>query len=147
MEKGLTIDQLHLDQTHESSVIIAAEMIERFARATGDYNPIHMDEDYAKETIFKTRVAHGMLQAGILSGVLGTSFPGAGTIYLSQTLKFLKPVFIGDEITLRLRVLERIEEKNRVRLETVCINQRGETILTGEALVMPPASAGDARGD
>ena len=139
MEKGITINQLKAGQTHESSVTITEEMIERFAQATGDNNPIHMDEDYAKGTIFKTRVAHGMLQAGILSGVLGTRFPGVGTIYLSQTLKFLKPVFIGDEITLRLTVLELLEEKNRVSLETVCINQRGETVLTGEALVMPPA--------
>ena len=139
MEKGLTIDRLQLDQTHEYSVTITEEMIERFALATGDDNPIHMNEEYARGTIFKARVAHGMLSAGILSGVLGTRFPGVGTVYLSQTLKFLKPVFIGDEITLRLRVLELFEEKNRVRLETVCTNQKGETILTGEALVMPPA--------
>ena len=79
-----------------------------------------------------------MLQAGILSGVLGTRFPGVGTIYLSQSLTFLKPAFIGDRITFRLKVVELLREKNRARLETVCINQRGETILTGEALVMPP---------
>lgn len=139
MEKGMMIDQLEVGQIHESSVTITEEMIERFAQATGDHNPIHLDEDYAKGTIFKTRVAHGMLQAGILSGVLGTRFPGVGTIYLAQTLKFLKPVFIGDEITFRLRVVELLKEKNRARMETVCINQRGETILTGEALVMPPA--------
>ena len=139
MEKGMTIDQLKVGQIHECSVTITEEMIERFAQATGDHNPIHLDEDYAKGTIFKTRVAHGMLQAGILSGVIGTRFPGVGTIYLSQTLKFLKPVFIGDEITFHLRVVELLKEKNRARLETVCINQRGETILTGEALVMPPA--------
>ena len=139
MEEGMTIDELKVGQTHESNVTISAEMIELFAEATGDRNPIHLDEDYAKGTIFKTRVAHGMLQAGIISGVLGTRFPGVGTIYLSQTLKFRKPVFIGDEITLRLRVLELFKEKNRVSLETVCTNQRGETVLTGEALIMPPA--------
>ena len=139
MEKGLTIDQLTVGQIHESSVTITEEMIERFVQATGDRNPIHLDEDYAKGTVFKTRVAHGMLQAGILSGVLGTRFPGVGTIYLSQTLTFLKPVFIDDEITFRLSVVELLKEKNRARLETVCFNQRGETVLTGEALVMPPA--------
>jgi len=139
MEKGMTIDQLKVGQTHESSVTITAEMIERFAEATGDHNPIHLDEEYAKGTIFKGRVAHGMLQAGILSGVLGTRFPGMGTVYLSQTLKFLNPVFIGDDITFRLRVLELFEEKNRVNLETVCTNQRAETVLTGEALVKLPA--------
>jgi len=139
MEKGMTLDQMQIGQTYESRVTITEEMIERFAQATGDHNPIHLDENYAKGTIFKTRVAHGMLQAGILSGILGTRFPGVGTIYLSQTLKFMKPVFIGDEITFCLKVLELIKEKNRVRLETVCTNQRGETVVTGEALVMPPA--------
>ena len=139
MEKGMTIDRLEVGQIHESSFTITGEMIESFAEATGDHNPIHLDEEYARGTIFKTRVAHGMLQAGILSGVLGTRFPGVGTIYLSQSLKFLKPVFIGDRITFRLRVVELLREKNRARLETVCINQRGEAILTGEALVMPPA--------
>ncbi len=135
----MTMDGLKVGQLYESRATISEEMIERFAQATGDHNPIHLNEDYAKGTIFKRRVAHGMLQAGILSGVMGTRFPGVGTIYLSQTLTFLKPVFIGDEITFRLRVLELIKEKSRVRLETVCINQRGETVLTGEALVMIPA--------
>lgn len=139
MEKGATIDQLKVGQIHKSSVTITEEMVERFAQATGDHNPIHLDEGYARETVFKSRVAHGMLQAGILSGILGTRFPGIGTIYLSQTLKFLKPVFIADEITFRLKVLEVFKDKNRVRLETICTNQRGETVLTGEALVMIPA--------
>jgi acyl dehydratase len=80
-----------------------------------------------------------MLQAGILSGILGMRFPGVGTIYLSQAMRFLKPVFIGDEITFSLKVLELIREKNRVRIETVCANQKGEGVLSGEALVMPPA--------
>jgi acyl dehydratase len=79
-----------------------------------------------------------MLHAGLISGIVGTRFPGPGTIYLSQTLKFLKPVFIDDEVTYRLKVLEYFQEKNSLRLETVCVNQRGETALIGEALVMPP---------
>ena len=139
MEKGITIDRLRANQTYEKCVTVTEEMIEGFAQATGDCNPIHLDEAYAKGTRFKTRVAHGMLQAGILSGILGMEFPGVGTIYLSQTLKFTKPVFIGDTVSFHLRVLELIREKNRIRLETVCTNQKGETILTGEALVMPPA--------
>lgn len=139
MQKGLTIGQLEVGQVYSSKVVITEELIRRFARATGDYNPLHLDEQYAKGTTFQTRVAHGMLLGGILSGVLGTQFPGVGTIYLSQTLKFLKPVFIGDEITLRITVLECIEERNRVRMETVCLNQRGETVVAGEALVMPPS--------
>lgn len=132
--------RLTVGQTYKKSFAITAELIEGFARVTGDYNPIHLDEDYARQTIFEKRVAQGMLGAGILSGVLGCQFPGTGTIYLSQTLKFLKPVFIGDEITLRLEVLEIINAKNRVRLETAFTNQKGEAVITGEALVMPPTS-------
>jgi 3-hydroxybutyryl-CoA dehydratase len=138
MEKGLTINQLAVDQTYDKKITITSDMIERFAEATGDHNPLHLDEEFARGTQFKTRVAHGMLQAGILSGILGTEFPGVGTIYLSQTLKFVKPVFIGDEVTFHLKVLELIEEKNRIRIETICENQKGEAVVTGEALIMPP---------
>jgi 3-hydroxybutyryl-CoA dehydratase len=138
MKKGMTIHQFSLDQTFEKTVTVTEEMIENFARATGDKNPIHLDETYAKETIFKTRIAHGMLQAGILSGILGMEFPGIGTIYLSQTLKFTKPVFIGDAVTFRLKVLEVNTEKNRLLLETTCTNSGGDMVLSGEALVMPP---------
>lgn len=137
--KPLTLKRLSVGQTYKRSFAITAELIESFARVTGDYNPIHLDEDYARQTIFEKRVAQGMLGAGLLSGVLGCQFPGTGTIYLSQTLKFLKPVFIGDEITLRLEVLEIIKAKNRVRLETAFTNQKGEAVITGEALVMPPS--------
>jgi 3-hydroxybutyryl-CoA dehydratase len=138
MGEGVNTEQLGVGKTYEIRITITEQMDEDFARATGDYNPIHMDEDYAKGTIFKKRVVHGMLHAGLISGIVGTQFPGPGTIYLSQTLKFLKPVFIGDEITYRITVLEYLQENNRLRLETVCINQRGETVVMGEALVIPP---------
>ena len=137
--KPLTLKRLSVGQTYKTSFAITAELIESFARVTGDSNPIHLDEDYARQTIFEKRVAQGMLGAGLLSGVLGCQFPGTGTIYLSQTLKFLKPVFIGDEITLRLEVLEIIKAKNRVRLETTFTNQKNKAVITGEALVMPPS--------
>lgn len=138
MKKGMTIDEFRLEQTFEKQVTVTAAMINGFAEATGDNNPIHLDETYAQGTLFKTRIAHGMLQAGILSGILGMEFPGIGTIYLSQTLRFTQPVFIGDRVTFHLKVLEVDTEKNRLRLETVCANQHGNTVLTGEALVMPP---------
>ena len=137
--KQFTVAQLSVGQTYKKSFGITADLIESFAKVTGDYNPIHLDEDYAGQTVFKKRVAQGMLGAGLLSGVMGCHFPGSGTIYLSQTLKFLKPVFIDDEITLRLEVLEIINAKNRVRLETAFTNQEGEAVITGEALVMLPA--------
>ena len=137
--KGLTIDQLTVGQSYETNFVITAELVERFAELTGDHNPIHLNEDYAARSIFKQRVAQGMLQAGLLSGILGFHFPGVGTIYLSQTLKFIKPVFINDKITLRLEILEIISEKNRVRLDTRFSNQEGEAVITGEALVKPPS--------
>ena len=139
MNKGLTLDQLSMGQTHQSKCTVTQEMVEEFAKATGDHNPIHLDESYARGTVFRARVAHGMLLAGILSGVLGMQFPGVGTIYLSQSLKFVKPVFLGDEVTWHIKIIELLKERNRARLETVCVNQRGETVVTGEALVMPPA--------
>jgi 3-hydroxybutyryl-CoA dehydratase len=138
MGEGVNTEQLGVGKTYEIRITITEQMVENFARTTGDYNPIHMDEDYAGETIFKTRVVHGMLHAGLISGIVGNQFPGPGTIYLSQTLKFLKPVFIGDEVTYRLKVLEYTQGKNRLRLDALCINQSGETALTGEALVIPP---------
>jgi len=137
--KGMTINQLTVGQSYETSFAITAELIERFAEVTGDHNPIHLNEDYAAGSVFKQRVAQGMLQAGLLSGILGFHFPGVGTIYLSQTLKFIKPVFINDQITLRLEILEIISEKNRVRIDTRFSNQEGEAVITGEALVKPPS--------
>jgi 3-hydroxybutyryl-CoA dehydratase len=136
--QGLTIKELKVGQSYQKSFAITADLIERFADVTGDHNPIHLDEDYAGKSIFKQRVAQGMLQAGLLSGILGCHFPGVGTIYLAQTLKFIKPVFIKDQIRLRLEVLEIINDKNQVRLETVFTNQSGEPVITGEALVKPP---------
>jgi 3-hydroxybutyryl-CoA dehydratase len=140
MPKGMTIDQFRPDQVFEKKVTVSEGMITGFAEATGDRNPIHLDEDYARGTLFKARIAHGMLLAGILSGILGMEFPGIGTIYLAQSLKFTKPVFIGDAITFRLKVIDIDIDavKNRLRIETVCTNQEGKTVLTGEALVMPP---------
>lgn len=134
----LSIKQLAVGQSYEARFAITNEMVERFAEVTGDHNPIHLNEGYAAKSIFKQRVAHGMLPAGLLSGVIGCHFPGVGTIYLSQTLKFIKPVLIGDQITMRLTILEIINEKNRVRLETLLTNQKGEAVIAGEALVMPP---------
>ncbi len=139
MNKGKTLKDIAVGEAFEHAFDVTEAMIVKFAEATGDNNPVHLDEEYAKSSIFKTRVAHGMLSAGFISAVLGTMFPGPGTIYLSQTLQFRRPVFIGDRITVRLTVLEKMEEKKRMRVETVCTNQKGDQVLTGEAVAMPPA--------
>ncbi|MFZ5632622.1 MAG: MaoC family dehydratase [Bacillota bacterium] len=109
-----------------------------YAGITGDFNGVHLNSQYAAGSVFGERVAHGMLSAGFISTVLGTRLPGEGSVYLSQTLKFTAPVKIGDTITATVEVLEKIEAKRRVRLSTVCVNQRGQRVIEGEALVMCP---------
>jgi 3-hydroxybutyryl-CoA dehydratase len=109
-----------------------------YAGITGDFNPAHIDEVYASQTFFKSRIAHGMLTAGLISAILGTRFPGPGTIYLRQELAFLAPVRIGDKIAASVEVIEKDPVRNRLRLRTLCKNQDGVTVLEGEALVSPP---------
>jgi len=118
-----------------------------FAAVTGDLNPAHTDEAFAEATPFHGRVAHGMLTSSLISAILGMRLPGPGTIYLSQELKFRRPVRIGDMITARAEVVELLPEKNIARLKTTCVNQRGEMVLEGEAVVMPPKQPMAARSD
>ncbi|MBR9990153.1 MAG: MaoC family dehydratase [Gemmatimonadetes bacterium] len=114
-----------------------------FAGVTGDMNPAHMDAVAAAGTRFGQRVAHGMLCAGYISAVLGMKLPGPGVIYMGQSLRFMRPVFIGDTVTARVEVLSVVTEKRRVQLATRCFNQNGEQVLDGEALVWVPEEAGD----
>jgi len=110
--------------------------IAQFAEVTGDFNPVHIDPVAAERSMFGGRIAHGMLSAGFISAVIAMRLPGPGSVYLSQSLRFTKPVRIGDTVTARVEVLEVIDAKRRVRLATTCRNQRGETVVEGEALVM-----------
>ena len=113
--------------------------INAFADATGDHNPVHVDEAFAKTTRFGRTIAHGMLSASLISAVLANKLPGAGSIYLGQTLQFVAPVFPGDEITARVTVKQIREDKPILKLETLCINQRGEVVIRGEATVLSRA--------
>lgn len=110
--------------------------LERFAEVSLDRNPVHFDEDYAKTTRFGGRIAHGMISAGLISAVIGTQLPGPGSIYLSQSLRFRAPVRIGDTVTATVTVSAVREDKPIITLETVCTNQDGEALLTGEAVVL-----------
>ena len=110
--------------------------IHAFADVTGDHNPVHVDEAFAQTTRFGRTIAHGMLSASLISAVLANKLPGAGSVYLGQTLQFIAPVFPGDEITARVTVKEIREDKLIVKLETVCINQRDEVVIRGEATVL-----------
>ncbi|MDU5110454.1 MAG: MaoC family dehydratase [Clostridium sp.] len=136
--RGKTIKEINLgDKSSYSRTVSEADVV-LFGGVSGDLNPAHFNEEYSKETMFKGRIAHGMLSASYISTVLGMQLPGPGTIYLSQELKFTAPVKFGDTITATAEVIERVEEKNRITLETICVNQRGEVVVKGKAVVMPP---------
>ena len=136
--RGKTIKELKVGDSASFSKTVTEADVCNFAGVSGDFNPAHMNEVYAAQTPYKTRIAHGILSAGFISTVLGTQLPGEGTIYLGQELKFTKPVFFGDTVTVTCTVTEIIEEKNRVMLETIATNQIGETVIKGMATVMPP---------
>ncbi|AFM27209.1 MaoC family dehydratase [Desulfomonile tiedjei] len=135
---GKTIFQVKVGDTAELAKTISEADVYLYAGITGDFNPAHVNEEYARNTFFKTRIAHGMLTAGLISAVLANRLPGPGTIYLKQELSFLAPVMIGDTITARVEVVEILEEKNRIRFKTTCSNQNGKVVLDGEALISPP---------
>jgi 3-hydroxybutyryl-CoA dehydratase len=115
---------------------ISDDDIRAFANATGDHNPLHLDEEFAKQTRFGKRIAHGMLSASMISAVIANDLPGQGSIYLGQTLKFAAPVLPGDTVTARVTVTSIREDKPIIKLETVCTNQRDEVVIRGEATVL-----------
>ena len=127
---------LKIGDAAEMQKTIADEDVRAFAELTGDRNPVHLDEEYAAQTRFGRRIAHGMLGASLISAVLANELPGRGTVYLSQTLRFTAPVFLGDTVTARVVVKQVREDKPIVTLETVCTNERGERVVEGEAVVL-----------
>ena len=110
--------------------------VDAFADVTGDHNPVHVDEEFASQTRFGRRIAHGMLTASLISAVLANKLPGEGSVYLGQTLQFVAPVFPGDEITARVTVKQVRDDKPIMKLETICVNQRDEVVIRGEATVL-----------
>jgi len=134
---GITIDAIAVGDSAQITRRVTDGDIAAFVDAVGDHNPVHADREYAATTAFREPIAPGIWTAGLVSAVIGTRLPGPGAIYLSQDLKFLKPVKAGDSISARVEVLEVNRERNRIRLRTVCTNQRAEDVLTGEAVVMP----------
>jgi 3-hydroxybutyryl-CoA dehydratase len=132
----MRIEEIHVGDVAELAKTVTESDIVLFAGVTGDFNPVHIDAEAAKKSVFGERIAHGMLSAGFISAVLGMRLPGSGSIYLSQTLRFTKPVRIGDTVTARVEVLEVLTAKRRVRLATSCRNQNGEVVVDGEAVVM-----------
>ncbi len=130
-------DELSVGQLYSSVNIVTDEDILKFAEVTGDVNPIHLDEDYAKASVFGERIAHGMISAGYISAIFGTKFPGAGSIYLSQSLKFKAPVKIGDTVETTVSIIGLNEKRKFVTLNCEC--KVGDvSVLTGEALLKVP---------
>ncbi len=135
---GKTLAELKVGDSAEFAKTITESDIYLFAGVTGDLNPAHINEEYAKNTFFKGRIAHGMLLGGFISAVVGCYLPGPGTIYIGQDLKFRAPARVGDTVTATVIVKEIIENKNRVILQTTCSNQEGVLLLDGQATVSPP---------
>lgn len=135
---GKTIKEINLGDKAEYSRTVTETDVVLFGGISGDLNPAHFNEQYAKDTFFKGRIAHGMLTAGYISTVLGMQLPGPGTIYLGQELKFTAPVRFGDTVTATVEAIDINIDKNIVIFETICKNQNGDIVVKGKATVKPP---------
>lgn len=135
---SISINEIFLGDTAKISKKINEEDVLSFANITNDSNLVHLDEEYAKNTRFGARIAHGMLIGSLISAVIGTKLPGLGTIYKSQLLSFLAPVYLGDTITASVEVVDINYIKKEIKLRTMCVNQNGKVVVDGEAIVLPP---------
>lgn len=133
-------EDLEIGQAHETVHTITEGDITKFAEVSGDYNPLHMDDAYASKTPFGRRIAHGALTASYISGILGNNLPGPGAIFTGLSMRFRRPVFIGDEVTVRAEVAEKSDRGNRVTLAVSC-SVNGKRVITGEAQVVAPSRA------
>ena len=136
--RGRPIDELPVGERAEVTRVATSGDVVAFLDSIGDHNPIHHDRAFAAGTRFKEPIVPGLWTTGVVSSVLSTQLPGPGCIYVNQQVEFTRPVYFGDTITARVEVVERLVERNRLRLETVCVNQHGEDVMVGEAVVLPP---------
>ena len=137
-ELGKSYDELQIGEEASFTKTITETDVYLFAGISGDFNPMHVNEEFAKQTPFKTRIAHGALPQSLIAPVLGTKLPGLGTVAVEISCRFKAPTFFNDTITAKARVSEKIEEKRWVRMALTWTNQRGETVAEGEAVVIPP---------
>lgn len=131
----MTFSELKIGQKASVQKTFTAADVTAFAGISLDVNPIHMSDGYAKNTIFGKRIVHGILTSGLISAVLANKLPGPGTIYLGQELRFMAPVYLGDDITATVEIIELREDKKIVKLNTTCVNQEGKTVVSGVATV------------
>lgn len=134
----ICIEDIEMGMTRYIRKVITDRDIEQFAEISTDHNPVHLDDAYARDTIFEGRIAHGMLTAGLVSAVIGEQLPGHGTIYMSQNLKFLAPVRPGDLVHAEVKVVDMVIDKRRVKLDCRC-EVNGKNVLVGEAIVLAPS--------
>ena len=134
----ICIEDIEMGMTRHLQKVVTDQDIEMFAEVSTDRNPVHLDDDYAQDTIFEGRIAHGMLTAGLISAVIGEQLPGHGTVYLGQTLKFLGPVRPGDMVRAEVTVTDIDPAKRRVKLDCLCLVE-GRKVLVGEATVLAPS--------
>ncbi|WP_448523540.1 MaoC family dehydratase [Pseudothermotoga sp.] len=132
----MKFSEVRIDQEYSASFTISDEMVKTFAEITGDKNPVHLDEEYAKNTRFKKRICHGMLVASLISKVLGMDFPGPGTILVRQQLSYRAPVFVGETVKVHAKVIDKKEEKQRLILQTNVIKSDGTVAIEGQAEVL-----------
>lgn len=133
--KELAYADIKIGDSASFSKTITEGDIVNYAGLTGDFNPVHIDAEYASESMFKERIAHGMLVSGLISAVLGTQLPGANSLYLGQDLKFKAPVRIGDTATAEVTVIEKRDDKRIITLKTTVTNQKGEVVIDGSAVI------------
>jgi 3-hydroxybutyryl-CoA dehydratase len=139
MPRGtITIEEIEMGMVRSLRKTVTDEDIEMFAQVSTDRNPVHLDDDYARDTIFEGRIAHGMLTAGLISAVIGEQLPGHGTVYLGQSLKFLAPVRPGDLVHAEVTVTDIDPAKRRVKMDCHCTVE-GKKVLVGEATVLAPS--------
>lgn len=138
--QGLYFDELSVGQSAEIVRVVGVGDIEAFAAVSGDTNPVHLDDAYARTTTFGERIAHGMLTGAYISAVMGTKLPGPGAVYLTQSLRFRRPVRVGDPVTAKVTVKALDEKRSHVTLATLC-QVNGKTVVDGEAVVMVPRRA------
>jgi len=135
---SLSIQELNVGDSSEIKKLFSEQDVMNFAEITKDKNPAHMDKDYASKTMFKKQIVHGMFVGSLFSAIFGVQMPGLGSIYIKQSLKFTKPVYFGDEITAKVIVKELKYDRNRVVFDCIAVNQNKETVIIGEAEIMPP---------
>ena len=137
MNNGKPYEEIQIGEKASFSKTISESDVYLFAGISGDLNPAHINEEYSQNTYFKKRIAHGLIAASLISTVLGTKLPGPGTIWISQDIKFLAPVYFNDTITATVEVIEKIEDKKWIKFKSWCKNQDGKMVLEGECVVSP----------